>query len=185
MTGLQDSIVTGVMDIYRGREWLDTEGLEGAGRVSYNNGLSLAFETFTEAQKIAPTDLNTPIIAEQAYLTQELQFCAPSDTKTRNSLITAIQSFDDALRTLKIIAEPSHYKIAAQILPTLPKLCHQGMPNDAFHIACGSHKTRINNIVRSPGINSTEKALLEQRLSNIKTAQTVYCQMQKNILASK
>jgi hypothetical protein len=185
MTGLQDSIVTGVMDIYRGREWLDTEGLESAGRVSYNNGLSLVLETFKEAQKIAPADLETPIITEKAYLTQELQFCASSDIKTRNSLVTAIQSFDDALRTLKIIAKPLQYKMAVQILPTLPKLCHQGMPNDAFHIACDSHKTRLNNIVRSPGINLTEKALLEQRLSNIKIAQAEYYQIQKNIFKGK
>jgi len=58
------------------------------------------------------------------------------------------------------------------------------MPKDAFHRACGGHKTRLNNILRSPGINLTEKKLLEQRLTNIITAQSVYYEKQKKALTN-
>jgi hypothetical protein len=59
------------------------------------------------------------------------------------------------------------------------------MPKDALHVACSGHITRINNSLRTPGINLAEKALLEQRLSNIKTAQTVYLQKQEHVLQRK
>jgi hypothetical protein len=34
--------------IYQGRQWLDTEGLEGEGRISYKRGLACAIEAFRE-----------------------------------------------------------------------------------------------------------------------------------------
>ena len=34
-TGLIGKIQIGVTTIYQGRQWLDTEGLEGEGRISY------------------------------------------------------------------------------------------------------------------------------------------------------
>jgi hypothetical protein len=170
-----------VSDIYQGREWLDTEGLEPAGRVSYKRGLSSALELFREVQENATADLETPIITEKAYLTQELQFCAPSDKQTRNSLTTAIQSFDDSQRSLKIVMDPALYKIAEQTYPTILKLRHNGMPKDAFHIACDSHRTRLGNILRVPGINLKEKSVLEQRLSNINTIQIIYQKLQEKV----
>jgi hypothetical protein len=173
-----------VSDIYQGREWLDTEGLEAAGRVSYNRGLSSALELFREVQKNADTDLETPIITEKAYLTQELQFCAPSDNHTRNSLTTAIQGFDDAQRALKIVMNPKLYRIAEQTYPTILKLRHNGMPKDAFHIACDSHRTRLGNILRVPGINLKEKAVLEQRFANINTVQIFYQKLQEKAFAA-
>jgi hypothetical protein len=59
------------------------------------------------------------------------------------------------------------------------------MPKDVFHVSCFGHITRINNILRSPGINLAEKTLLEQRLANIKTAQAAYLEKQKAIFGPK
>jgi hypothetical protein len=56
------------------------------------------------------------------------------------------------------------------------------MPKDSFHFACAGHKKRLDSILHSPGINITEKAVLEQRFSNIATAQHVYLKKQKEIL---
>jgi hypothetical protein len=58
-----------------------------------------------------------------------------------------------------------------------------GYPKDSFHIACGSHITRIKNILRTPGIDPIEKALLKQRLANLPTAQNAYIEKQKKALA--
>ena len=58
----------------------------------------------------------------------------------------------------------------------------QGFPKDAFHIACISHKTRIQNILRTPGVDSIEKSLLKQRFANLPMAQISYIKKQKKAL---
>jgi hypothetical protein len=40
----------------------------------------------------------------------------------------------------------------------------------------------MENHLKTPGINLSEKTLLEQRISNMKTAQAVYFQKQKKAL---
>jgi hypothetical protein len=57
------------------------------------------------------------------------------------------------------------------------------MPKDAFHIACMSHRTRINNTLRTPGINMTERKLYELRAACMTAAQNAYLEKQKNALA--
>jgi len=56
---------------------------------------------------------------------------------------------------------------------------------DSFHIACESHKTRIKNILRAPGIDPIEKSLLKQRSANLPTAQGGYIEKQKKALANE
>ena len=51
-------------------------------------------------------------------------------------------------------------------------------------MACISHKTRIQNILRAPGIDPIEKALLKQRFANLSAAQNSYIEKQKTALAS-
>jgi hypothetical protein len=135
---------------------------------------------FQEAQYIA--DPQTLILVEMAFLSQELEFCAKGDTDTRNSLVYAIQSFRDALRSLETVEDAAGYKIAETTHPTDPKKRVQGFPADAFHQACSSHKTRLRNILRSPGIEMLEKALLKQRAVNMKVAQGAYVEKQRKAL---
>jgi hypothetical protein len=54
--------------------------------------------------------------------------------------------------------------------------------DDAFHIACISHKTRLQNVLRAPGIDPIEKALLKQRLINLSAGQGGYIEKQKKAL---
>ena len=60
-----------------------------------------------------------------------------------------------------------------------------GFPKDSLHIACISHKIRLQNILRAPGIEEIEKALLKQRLANLPAAQNGYIEKQKNALSKK
>jgi hypothetical protein len=53
------------------------------------------------------------------------------------------------------------------------------MPKDSFHIACIAHRTRIQNILRVPGMNMTEKAVYQQRFTNMRTAQESYVTLQE------
>jgi hypothetical protein len=123
------------------------------------------------------------ILAEYTFLIQELQFCEKTDKESLSSLNKAIQRFDDAFLALKAV-EDSGYKMVDQAIPHDKDYRVMGYPKDSFHIACHSHKTRIKNILRAPGIDPIEKSLLKQRLANLPTAQNAYIEKQKKALSS-
>jgi hypothetical protein len=182
-TGLLVKILDSEASIDKGRRLLDTSGFEREGRIDYRDGLALAMEAFQEVYLNAPDDLEALILAEYTFITQELQFCDPSDIQAIASLTQAIQSFDDALLSLKAVADINSYKVVDMTYPHRPKYRIKGMPKDAFHIACVAHRTRIGNILRAPGINLTEKQLLVQRSVNFTMAQTVYLEKQSAVFA--
>jgi hypothetical protein len=74
------------------------------------------------------------------------------------------------------------YRSAETAFPTSPKYRVQGYPRDAVHLACAAHWTRLQNVLRSPGINMAEKAVLQQRAANMKTIQGSYVHMQEKAL---
>jgi hypothetical protein len=94
----------------------------------------------------------------------------------------ALQSFDDAFLSLEAVEDSSIYKGADKTWPHNQKNRIQGFPKDAFHQACIAHRTRLNNILRSPGINMIEKAVLQQRAANMTAAQESYIEKQKKVL---
>ena len=181
-TGLLRDIFDSADNIDNGRSWLHTVGLESNGRVSYEKGIAKAMISFQTAQLHATTDLELIILAEQTFIIQELQFCDSSDTQAISSLEHAIRSFDDALRSLEVVVDSISYNNAERTYPTDSKYRYKGMPKDAFHSACMAHRTRIGNILRTPGINMAEKQLLSQRAANMTTAQSVYLDKQKAAL---
>ena len=102
------------------------------------------------------------------------------------SLNAAIVLFDDAMRCFKIVESPTLYQAVEATHPTAPKYRAKGfLPIDAFHIACNSHRTRIQNTLRTPGMNMNEKALYNQRKENMTTAKEAYMEKQKVVLAAK
>jgi hypothetical protein len=127
---------------------------------------------------------SSPPHIEYTFLAQELQFCDKSDKDSFTSLSQAIQSFDDAFLVLTIVEDSAKYQIVDKALPHHKDYrVGGGFPKDSSHVACGSHKTRIQNILRSPGIDPIEKSLLKQRLANLLTAQGGYVEKQKKALA--
>jgi hypothetical protein len=180
LTGLQDKIFDAVVDIDFGRKGLATNGEEHNGRIYYENGIHNALAAFQEAQTIGVPQ--TFILVELTFLQQEFQFCNETDTITQSSLTKAIQSFEDALRCLKIVEDAKGYRSAEATHPTASKYRIQGLPKDAFHLACIAHRTRLQNSLRTPGINMKEKAVLQQRAANMTAAQGSYIVMQKKAL---
>jgi hypothetical protein len=179
-TGLVNSIITATASIDSGRKGFATRGKEQEGRISYEDGIARAMTDFQKAQSTA--DPQTMILAEYTFLTQELQFCEKTDTDSLSSLTQAIQSFDDAFLVLKAVEKPE-YKIVDVAIPHHKKYrVGGGFPKDSFHIACISHKTRLQNILRAPGIDPIEKALLKQRLANLPAAQSGYVERQRGVL---
>jgi hypothetical protein len=181
-TGLINSILLSVARIDRGRKGFATNGGEHEGRISYEQGIATASAAFAEA--LSTADPQTIVLVESAFLNQELEFSSEQDTDTRSSLTQAIQSFEDALRSLKIVEDKKLYKAAEATHLTSPKYRISGFPKDAFHLACIAHRTRLRNVLRSPGINMTEKAVLEQRAANMTAAQNGYIEKQKNVLTA-
>ena len=163
-----------------GRKGFATRGKAEEGRLSYERGIALALSAFRDAQSTA--DPKIIIIVEYTFLNQEIQFCDPSDNDSLSSLTEAIQSFKDALRAFNVVEDSNNYKIAEQIIPLNKKHRIKGFPKDSYHIACNAHKTRLQNILRAPGIDHIEKALLKQRYANLATGQKGYIEKQEKAL---
>jgi hypothetical protein len=180
LAGLLNSVLFGATNIDNGRKNLATDGFEHAGRLFYEYGISIALDTFKNTQ--ASADPQTMILVELTFLQQELQFCDDADTITRGSLTKAIQSFEDTLRCLKIIENSTLYRGAEATYPTATEYRYHGFPRDAIHLACTAHRTRLQNSLRTPGINMIEKTVLTQRLANLKVIQTAYAEKQRKVL---
>jgi len=181
--GLINNILLAALNIDKGRKFYAIDGLEHTGRVFYEEGISTALEIFTNAQDSA--DPQTMILIELSFLRQELQFCDEADINTRSSLTQAIQGFEDSLRSLITVENSKLYKAAETTYPTTSKYRYHNFPRDAVHLACVSHRTRLNNSIRTPGINMIEKNVLNQRASNMSSIQAAYMEKQKKALNIK
>ena len=180
LTGLVDKIYTAASAIDFGRKGFATRGKAEEGRLSYERGISVALSTFKDAQSTA--DPQVIILVEYTFLNQELLFCEKSDTDSISSLTQAVQSFNDAFLALKTLEDSTLYQGAEQTHPHNKNYRVNGFPKDSYHIACIAHKTRLRNILRSPGIDPIEKALLKQRFANISTGQKRYIEKQEKAL---
>lgn len=181
LIGLADSIYQAVLNIDAGRKGFATRGKEPEGRIAYETGIAKASSLFELAQTTA--DPQTLILAEYTFISQEFHLCNEADKEALNSLTQAIQSFDDAFLALQVVENGAHYKEAEKTYPRRNVYRVSGFPKDAFHVACAAHKTRLQNILRSPGIDPIEKTLLKQRFANLATAQSGYMAKQKKALA--
>jgi hypothetical protein len=179
-TGLIDNITASASAIDFGRKGWSTRGKAEEGRISYETGIALAMATFREAQTSA--DPQAMLIAEYTFLSQELEFCEKTDKDSLSSLTKAIQSFDDAFLALDVVERKLHYPSVDKAIPHSKKYRCNGFPKDAFHIACIAHRTRLQNILRTPGLDPIEKALLKQRFINLSAAQGGYIEKQKTAL---
>jgi hypothetical protein len=139
-----------------------------------------ALVAFQEVNVNADNDLETLIIAEYAFLTEERRYSGKPLVTA--SLTAALASFDDALRVLVTVQDPAAYKYVETSWPHLRKYRYRNMPKDAFHIAAGAHITRFGNTLRTPGINDIEREVYEQRAKNMSAAQAAYFAMQKRAL---
>ena len=177
LTGLVNSINKAAIDIDFGRKGFATRGREQKGRIAYEKGIAKAMSAFKQVQKNA--NPQTIILAEYTFLSQELQLCEKSDKNALTSLTSAIESFDDAFRILKIVEKRTLYQAVEESYPRQSKYRIKGFPKDAFHIACSSHRTRLKNSLSATGIDPIEKSLLEQRRLNLTAAQNSYVNKQK------
>jgi hypothetical protein len=177
---LLDSITIAETKIDAGRKGFAIRGKADEGRISYETGVSQAMAAFQEAQTSA--DPQAILLSEYAFLLQEHSFCNAADTDSLSSLTKALKEFDDAFLALGAVEDKTLYQGADITYPHDDKHRVKGYPKDSFHLACDSHRTRLQNVLRAPGIDLIEKALLKQRLANLSTARSSYIGKQKNAL---
>ena len=179
LTGLIHNVNGAAFAIDFGRKGFATRGKAEEGRLVYEKGIAEALSAFRDAQ--STVNPQAIIIVEYTFLSQELQFCNENDTDSLSSLTQTIQSFDDAFIALQAVEDPG-YKMAEKTYPRNSKYRINGFPKDSFHIACIAHRTRLQNMLRTPGIDPIEKTLLKQRFANLSTAQSGYTEKQKIVL---
>ena len=90
--------------------------------------------------------------------------------------------YPDAFLSLEVVEDSIAYKSVDKAVSRKKDFRIKGFPKDGFHVACAGHQTRLKNILRSPGIDPIEKALLKQRLANMSTAQKGYVEKQRKAL---
>jgi len=182
LAGLINSIITATSSIDSGRKGFAIIGKEREGRINYEDGIERAMTAFKKAQ--ATADPETILLAEYTFITQELAFCVKTDKDAINSLSRAIRFFDDAFLALKTVKNSTLYQGAEQTYPHDSEYRIKGYPLDSFHIAIDGHKGRLQNILKTPGLDPIEKALHKQRLETIKAGQKGYLEMQAKALTN-
>ena len=83
--GLVNSIAEAAFTIDFGRKGVATRGKAEDGRLSYERGIAEALSVFKEVAKsrlAVPADPRIIILAEYAFISQELQFCDQADKDT-------------------------------------------------------------------------------------------------------
>jgi hypothetical protein len=180
LIGLVNKILTSTARIDKGRKGLRTDGQEHEGRLHYEKGIAVASSTFAKA--LSTADPQAILATEEAFIEQELKYCSDDDIYSRSSLTQALRNFQDAFLCFESVEDHAGYKAADKTWPHSPKYRVKNYPKDAFHLACISHRTRLQNVLRAPGINMIEKTVLEQRAANMASAQAAYMGKQKEAL---
>jgi hypothetical protein len=180
LAGLINSITTATASIDSGRKGFAIIGKEREGRINYEKGIAVAMSAFKEAQ--ATADPQTIILAEYTFITQEIEFCEKTDKAAISSLTRAIRFFDDAFLALEVVKDKTLYQGTEKTIPHDAKYRVKGLPMDVFHIACKGHKSRLQNILKTPGLDPIEKVLLKQRFITLSAGQGGYVELQRKAL---
>jgi hypothetical protein len=165
-----------------GRKGLAIEGATEEGRRFFSDGLLTALDIFKEVHDNMADDIETAIRVEHAYQTEERRYCNDAEPEVLASTTAALESFEDALRAFETVQDATIYQGVNKSYPRNRKYRYCGMPKDALHIACMANYTRINNTLRTPGINSIERQVFEQRQKNMKAMQSAYLAKQNTAL---
>jgi hypothetical protein len=176
---INDRIFNSVTFIVTGREFLYTPKKEAKGLVIFNNGKTKALNAFKDAK--ASKDIKTIIQAELTFLKQDLALT--KDKLVLTSLNRAIISFDDAMLAYNVLITKGEYEAANKTYASVEgKSRIKGVPVDAFHNACNSHRARLSNSLRSTSVSIQEKELIQERAKVVDFALKLYIEKQREVL---
>jgi hypothetical protein len=170
-----------VIAIAQGRVGLATKGSTEEGLAFYQKGLAEAMAVFKEVY--VGGDPEAMILVDEAFVAQERICGDPQDAAANGSLAAAAAGHDEALRVLPTVMNAVLYQAVETSYPMDRHYRYKGMPKDAFHIACMGHHARLGNTLRTPGLNLSEKAVYQQRQTNMSAVQGVYLGLQQTALS--
>lgn len=99
----------------------------------------------------------------------------------KSSLSEGIRRVEEAEKSLSAFRNKDTYNIRLQTA-SLKELDSEGLPKDSFRQFVTSQATSIRNILRAP-LSKGEKAILEERISNLRAANEIYKGMQRDALS--
>jgi hypothetical protein len=176
---INERIFDSVSLLATSREFLYTPKKEAKGRTLFHKGIALAMSAFKDAE--ASKDIKTLIQAELTFLKQDLALT--KDKLVLSSLNRAIISFDDAMLAHNALITKGEYEAANKTYASVEgKNRIKGVPLDAFHNACKSHRTRLSNSLRSTSVSIQEKELIQERVKVVDFALELYIEKQKEVL---
>jgi hypothetical protein len=180
-TGLTNNITTGASLIARGRKSMTVDGEERNGRINFENGHTLARQTFQEA--LASGDVELILLAEYLFGSEELAESDKDEPEGKASAEAALHSFDDAFLSFEAVEEGAVYRIAEKVIPHSAQYRYQGLPKDSFHIACIAHKTRLKNGLSRLGLPKLDRELAKVRIAALSAIQRLYGEKQSAALS--
>ncbi len=125
-------------------------------------------------------DIDAILALEGILLSAEREYLSESPDKEA-SLDNALVEMDAALLSLESVREQGSYRVIARRHYGLQKNQIGGLPRDEARQFFRSHQTRFRNLGKGR-MEDSERALLSIRAGNIKTAESVYKELQQQAL---
>ena len=127
-------------------------------------------------------DIDLLLDIEWAFMRLELEHIAHA-RKNITSLNAGIEQIDAAVTMLGYVRDPDKYReIASYYTLSRDLVRHSDLPKDAAYKFFGSHGTRLDNVETAP-LEEEQTALLDVRRANVKLAQKLYIELQRQALA--
>lgn len=98
-----------------------------------------------------------------------------------SSLSEGLRRVEEAEKSLSAVRNKDTYTVRLQTA-SLKELDNEGLPKDSFRQFVTSQTTSIRNTLRAP-LSKGEKAILEERISNLRAANEIYKGMQREALS--
>lgn len=124
-------------------------------------------------------NIDSILRTEKFYLFQA-QLSANSNAE-KSSLNEGIRRVEEAEKSLLAVRNKETYNVRLQTA-SLKELDNEGLPKDSFRQFVTSQTTSIRNHLRAP-LSKGEKAILEERISNLRAANEIYKGMQRDALS--
>lgn len=116
---------------------------------------------------------------EKFYLYKGTELATSRSEKS--SLNEGLRRIEEAEKSLLAVRNKYTYNVRLQTA-SLKELDSEGLPKDSFRQFVTSQTTSIRNHLRAP-LSKGEKAILEERISNLRAANEIYKGLQRDALS--
>ena len=162
-----------------GRKNLTVQGKTEKGLRALNKGISKTMKVFDSVVGNSPKSI---LQIELLILNEDLNYCDKDHKQLKTSLEKAIFTIKEALCSCSVVTNPDKYRFANATHSHLSSNLYQGVPKDVFHLACNSHKTRLQNYQHTPGMGEVERNFYARRMRNLSVAKSLYVKLQQEAL---